>query len=67
MDDWLYLHKGIDTSTDLLIEYFLHDANEFEDANLAGVALIKESANNAETLKWNVISQVVQDVYKLLS
>jgi hypothetical protein len=67
MDDWLDLHKGIDPSTDLLIQDFLHDANEFENANLTSIALIKESANYAETLKWYGISQVVQDVDKLLS
>lgn len=67
MDDRLCLHKCINTTADLLVEYFLHNTNEFENTYLASIAVIKECTNDSEAFKRNIIGQIVQNIDELLS
>ena len=67
MNDRLDLHKSIYASTDLLVQDFLHNTDEFEYANFASISVIKECANDTEALERNAFSEIVQDVDELLS
>ena len=67
MNDRLNLHKSIYASTDLLVQDFLHNTDEFEYTNFASISLIKECANDTEALERNAFSEIVQDADELLS
>lgn len=40
LDDGLHLHESVYTSTDLLVQNFEYDSQEFEDRNLACVLIV---------------------------